>query len=226
MNGEFLTSRDAVKALGVHPCSLRKWADAGLINYVRTPGGDRRYNVNNFINRNQPSSDDNKPPTVERKRICYCRVSSSGQRDDLQRQITYMQEKYPGYEIISDIGSGINFKRKGFCSLVELACKGLIQEVVVAYRDRLCRFAFELVERVFQQHNVNIVVLNESLASDGHTELAEDLLAIINVYACRVNGKRKYAKKSKEENKQPNQEIDQASGNDNPSLEIVSGQGN
>lgn len=106
-----------------------------------------------------------------------------------------MQSRYPNYRIVTDIGSGINFKRKSLRMLLELSSKGLVEEVVVAYRDRLCRFAFELIEWFFQIHKVKLVVLNESMGTSGEAELAEDLLAIINVFNCRVNGKRKYTKK-------------------------------
>ena len=107
-----------------------------------------------------------------------------------------MQEKYPNHKLISDIGSGINFKRKGLRTILELSSKGMVSEVVVAYRDRLCRFAFELVEWFLQLHGVKLLVLHENLDSSGQSELAEDLLAIINVFNCRVNGKRKYTKKT------------------------------
>ena len=118
---------------------------------------------------------------------------------------------YPEHRIISDVGSGINFKRKGLCRLLELACKGHISEVVVAYRDRLCRFAFELIERVLQMHQVRLVVLNESLDGSQQSELVEDLLAIINVFSCRVNGRRKYKLRGQEADQRP-EEVGQAAG--------------
>lgn len=131
-------------------------------------------------------------------KICYCRVSSHGQRDDLQRQVQRMREDFPDHRIITDIGSGINFKRRGLQTILERTCSGLVSEVVVAYRDRLCRFAFELLERIFCINHVRLVVLHEGVEGRGdntNNELAEDLLAIVNVFTCRVNGRRKYAKK-------------------------------
>lgn len=80
-------------------------------------------------------------------------------------------------------------------SMLELSSKGLINEIVVAYRDRLCRFAFELVEWILQTNGVKLVVLNENLDSSGTSELTEDLVSIVNVFSCRLNGKRKYARK-------------------------------
>jgi len=74
----------------------------------------------------------------------------------------------------------------------------MVQQVVVAYRDRLCRFAFELVEWILQLHGVELLVLHQNVESSGQSELAEDLLAIINVFNCRVNGKRKYTKRKEQ----------------------------
>jgi predicted site-specific integrase-resolvase len=139
--------------------------------------------------------------TIKRLKICYCRVSSQGQKDDLQRQISFMRDHFPNHTIMSDIGSGINFKRKGLRTILEQSCKGLVEEVVVAYRDRLCRFAFELLQWIFQCHGVKLVVYNNGVEDEStgpdNGELAEDLLAIINVFNCRVNGKRKYQRKIK-----------------------------
>ncbi len=194
MDGRFLTSKEACRVLGAHDNTLRQWANDELIPYIRTPGGKRRYDVSRFVAQ-QRGGASSSVPIDTKERICYCRVSSAGQKDDLQRQIDFMRQQFPSHRIISDVGSGINFNRKGLCSLLELACKEVVSEVVVAYRDRLCRFAFELLERVFHNHGVKLVVLNQNVESEQSSELAEDLLAIINVYACRVNGKRKYKNK-------------------------------
>jgi predicted site-specific integrase-resolvase len=189
---EYVTTAKAKKMLGVHEDTLRRWADQGMFPSIRSPGGTRLYNVNKYLNKEQIQDANGK------EGICYCRVSSQGQKDDLQRQIQYMQEKFPNHRIISDIGSGINFKRRGFRSIIELATKGRVQQVVVAYRDRLCRFAFELVSWFFQIHQVELVVLNKEVDSTEEKEMAEDILAIINVFNCRVNGKRKYKNKKSE----------------------------
>jgi predicted site-specific integrase-resolvase len=204
MNGQFITTKEAKKTLQVCEYTLRRWADSGLFPSIRTPGGQRLYNIQQFLQNKTEQSGSEEP----KQSICYCRVSSQGQKDDLQRQITYMQEKFPNHRIITDIGSGINFRRKGLCTILELSSKGLVSEVVVAYRDRLCRFAFELVQRFFQLHGTRLVVLNQEVDSSGQSELAEDLLAIVNVFNCRVNGKQKY--KNKKQNEQT-QEVHETS---------------
>jgi putative resolvase len=208
MNDQYVTTSKAKKALGVTEDTLRRWSDKGLFPSIKTPGGQRLYNISKYI-----SAQNKDEPKSEKEAICYCRVSSQGQKDDLKRQIEYIQEKFPNHKIVSDIGSGINFKRKGLRSIIELATKGGVSEVVVAYRDRLCRFAFELVEWFFQIHQVKLLVLNKEMDSSKETELAEDLLSIINVFNCRVNGRRKY-KKTKGEDKQDSEELKTSSESD------------
>lgn len=120
------------EVLGVSELTLRKWADEGLFPCIRTPKGTRLYQIEKFIKKNQSVKD-----TEKQK---YVTVES------LPTTIEYMSEKYPNHKIASDIGSGVNFKRLGLRTILDLTCKGQIDEVVVAYRDRLCRFAFELIE--------------------------------------------------------------------------------
>lgn len=187
--GPFIPYHTAKEQLGISVQTLRKWADEGLIPSIRTPGGQRLYGVQQYLGTTKEGKN-----TETKQKFCYCRVSSQGQKDDLQRQIEYMSDKFPNHKIISDIGSGINFRRKGLRSIIQMASQGMVEQVVVAYRDRLCRFAFELIEWIFQIHGVELLVLNQEVDSSGNTELAEDLLAIVNVFNCRVNGKRKYKK--------------------------------
>ena len=193
MSNKYLPPRKAREQLGVSNFSLKQWAEKGLINYVKTPGGKRLYDVSSFV-KEQSNIQSSK------KKICYCRVSSASQKDDLQRQIAFMQSEFPEHQIITDIASGINFKRKGLITILELCCRGELQEIVVAYRDRLCRFAFELFEWLFREYGVKLVVLNSKVEAESskESELADDLLSIIQVFNCRVNGRRKYTKRSQE----------------------------
>lgn len=183
----YLTSKKACQELGVHPNTLRRWEKLGKIHAIKTNAGQRLYDVKGFINN-----------TVQSKCICYCRVSSQKQKDDLERQVRYMAERYPDYEIIKDIGSGINFKRKGFKTILEYAEKGIIKEVVVAYRDRLCRFGFDLVKWIIEKNGGKLLVLEE-ISLSPQEEMVQDLLSIINIFSCRVNGLRKYSKEVKED---------------------------
>jgi predicted site-specific integrase-resolvase len=198
----YVAARIAQQSLQVSSTKLRAWADAELIPSIRTPGGTRLYDVATYIQKNRKgykgknASDDKQQDDDIRIKICYCRVSSPSQKDDLQRQIADMRSRFPDHTVISDIGSGINWKRKGLEALLEQSLAGSISEIVVAYRDRLARFAYELLERIFFKCGVKILVLNQGMETSepGQRDLADDLLAIINVFNCRVNGRRKYGR--------------------------------
>jgi predicted site-specific integrase-resolvase len=111
-----------------------------------------------------------------------------------------MAELYPNYEIIKDIGSGINWKRSGFQRIITETLKGGVQEVVVSHRDRLCRFSFELVESIFKTCNTKLVVQNNEETKSDNEELAEDLLSIIHIFNCRQMGRRRYTNNKKDTN--------------------------
>jgi predicted site-specific integrase-resolvase len=123
--------------------------------------------------------------------LCYCRVSSPKQRDDLERQIGFMQSRYPSAEVVKDIVRYLNYKRKGLRSILGRAMRGDKLELVVAHKDRLARFGFELIEWVIQQNGGRIVVLNQTNLSP-EQELTNDLLSILHVFSCRMHGLRNY----------------------------------
>ena len=197
MSDGYVSAKVARQRLGVSTPTLRRWANDGTIKTIRTPGNFRLYAIDDICpNDHSTKTGSSKPKDqVDGRKFVYCRVSSVGQRDDLRRQIEHMRSLYPDHRVITDVGSGINFRRKGLRTLLELSSRGLVDEVVVAYRDRLCRFAFELVSWFFSLHGTNLVVLHQDVDSSKEAELATDLLAIINVFNCRVNGRRKYGKR-------------------------------
>lgn len=175
-------SREAARILGVCPDSLRKWADRGEINYIRTKSGQRRYDVDGYLGASTT------PIT-----ICYCRVSSHKQRDDLERQVEFLRNHYPHAEILKDIGSGLNFKRKNLKTILERAMRGTNITLVVAHRDRLARFGIDLIRQVIEQNGGKLVVLDETVLSP-EQELVNDLLNIVHVFSARMHGLRSYKK--------------------------------
>lgn len=188
-DGFWMRSDQASKFFGVHPGTLRRWADNGTIVYKRTVGGQRLYSVSN----------PNVLPTQSKKvSYVYARVSSSKQKDDLQRQIEMLQDKHPDYLLVKDIASGLNFKRRGLLKLLDLSNKGLVESIVVTSKDRLCRFGFDLLEWQLEQNNVKLVVLDKTDKSP-EEEFTEDILAVLQVFACRWNGKRRYTFKNKKD---------------------------
>ncbi|HKL81767.1 MAG TPA: IS607 family transposase, partial [Desulfobacter sp.] len=139
-----LTQKQAAEYFSVHVHTLRQWDKSGKIKTERTPGGDRRYIIE----------------IKDEFDICYCRVSSYKQKDDLERQVKFMQEKFPNAETITDIGSGLNFKRKGLKTILERSIRGDSINLYVAHKDRLCRFGFDLIEWIIKRSSGKIVVLD------------------------------------------------------------------
>ena len=128
---------------------------------------------------------------VPTETICYCRVSSPKQRDDLQRQVVFMRERYPDARVVTDVGGGLNFQRKGLVALLERLHRGDKLRIVVAHRDRLARFGFALIRWMAEQNGGEIVVLGNTDYSP-QQELTEDILAILHTFSCRLHGLRRY----------------------------------
>lgn len=192
--------------------TVRNWARNGSIGYKTIQNAKKKtwlYDLES-IGKLVDKHTAKKP---EGRKIIYARVSSKKQEEDLKRQIDLLKEKYPDYELIKDIGSGLNFKRPGFTKLVEGVCRNDIQEIVVTYRDRLCRFGQELFEQICEEHKCKIVVLsqvNQTTEVSETEELQEDLLSIVNVFVARRNGKRagqlkQIRREAKEKKDQENQ---------------------
>ena len=188
---QYLPSRQAAKILGLHPHTLRRYADQGIIPSIKTESGQRRYDVQTYLSNSKPQTT-----------LCYCRVSSNKQTGDLQRQVAFMQEHYPGAEVITDVASGLNYRRKGLATILERLHSGDKLTLVVAYRDRLARFGTELIEQMLEQNGGQLVVLNQRDLSPPE-ELTQDLLAILTVFSARANGLRRYRKKIQEDKNLP-----------------------
>uniref|UniRef100_A0A6C0ECD0 Uncharacterized protein n=1 Tax=viral metagenome TaxID=1070528 RepID=A0A6C0ECD0_9ZZZZ len=198
-NKKYVGGKQASTILGVHQRTLYTWEEKGLIETIRTPGGKRLYNVQKFLE--QKECEKNVCKNLEnlnkekKLKICYVRVSTANQKDDLIRQKKMMMEKYPNYKIIEDIGSGLNLNKRGIRKIIELAIEGNLKELIVAYRDRLTRFGFELIEDLIEKYsNGKIVVLNEKDKIEPEEEIVKDMMAIMNVYVAKMNGLRKYNK--------------------------------
>jgi putative resolvase len=192
---KFIALGKARNILGVSDATLRRWAKDGKIKSIVTPTGRRLYDVEGIGGTRAPETDavadsgggnDQKPAP-----FLYARVSSPKQRDDLERQIEFLRKEHPEAEVVSDVGSGINWNRKGLRTLLDLSNRGRVSVVVVAKRDRLCRFAFELLEHVFALNGTVVRVIG-SQDSSPEQELQEDLLSIVQIFCCQRNGKRRY----------------------------------
>lgn len=189
---DYVSGKTAKELLEVSDNTLRRWANEGKIDFIRnSERGKRFYNVNSLSTNCSLGIKNSDSKQI----YCYCRVSSAHQKDDLERQIALMQQLYPNATIIKDIGSGINWKRRGLLSLIQQVKNGQVEQVIVAFKDRLCRFAYELIEFFCSLYEVEILVLNkgeENKSAD--VELSEDILSIIHVFSCKKMGQRRYAK--------------------------------
>ena len=176
------------KIIGVSAQTLRNWDNNGKLHPHHTTASGYRYYSEEQLNQVMNVKTNNKRITIG-----YCRVSSHKQKDDLERQIEnvriYLTAKGQPFEIISDIGSGINYKKKGLKELLKLITQNKVEKVVILYKDRLLRFGFELVEYIANLYNCEIEIIDNTEKSE-QQELVEDLVQIITVFSFKLQGKR------------------------------------
>lgn len=204
----FMGGKEASKILGIHQRTLYLWEKAGTIETIRNkPGGKRYYNVEKYLaekgKKEIKCSEISDIEKEKRVKVCYARVSSRGQKNDLERQKAVLKEKYPNYHMIEDIGSGINLTKKGLVKIIELAIDGKIEELVIVHKDRLARFGYELIELIIKKYsNGKITIIEKKEEVEPEEEMVKDVLQIMNVFVAKMNGRRKYAKKDDKQNYQ------------------------
>lgn len=185
---------EASKQLGVSISTLRRWDETGVLVAERTPKGHRRYDVNKL----HPNFYHNLP-IPNRKTVGYARVSSHDQKDDLDCQIgvleLYCARQGWQFEIINDLGSGMNYHKKGLKQLLDGILNDEIGRLVLTHKDRLLRFGAELIFALCERKNVEVVIINQGENLSFEEELAQDVLEIIMVFSARLYGSR--SKKNK-----------------------------
>lgn len=175
--------------------TLRNWDRKGTLKpHHITEGGTRYYSqeqLNHFLGLKQDKQ-------LNKKTIGYCRVSSHKQKDDLERQIenveTYMFARGYQFEIITDIGSGINYNKKGLNQLIDMITNSEVDKIVVLYKDRLIRFGYELIENLCDKYGTTIEIIDNTERSS-EQELVEDMIQIVTVFSARLQGKRSHKAK-------------------------------
>jgi len=184
------------KLIGKSVQTLQRWDREGIFKAHRNKLNRRYYIHDQYLEYiGQKASHD-------KKNIVYYRVSSSGQKGDLENQKKAIEQFCIAQGIavsewVSDIGSGLNYTRKNFLSLMEMVERGEVTQIIVAHKDRLVRFGFEWFESFCKNHGTKILVMNnESLSPE--EEMTKDLLSIIHCFSSRLYGLRKYKKKIKE----------------------------
>lgn len=183
-------SKETCKLLGISRRTLGRMMQNGEIKSVIV--NNRHYFTESTLNNFEGMVTKNKDIYL------YSRVSSSNQKNDLLTQQKLLDEYAvsKGYiikEHLSDIGSGINFKRKNFLKLINLVIEGKVSKIVITYEDRLVRFAFDLLVEICKKFSCKIEVINLK-SSSPQEELIEDLMTIIHVFSSRLYGLRRNKK--------------------------------
>ena len=175
---------EAAKLAGVSVETLREWERGGKIASQRTAGGHRRYDANQFIDQ-----------LAARFTVPYARVSSHDQKEDLQRQIEVLlayckQQGWENPEPIQDLGSGLNYKKKGLTRLIHLILENQVERLIITHKDRLLRFGSELIFTLCEQMGTQVIILNPREEATFEEDLASDVLEIITVFSSRLYGSR------------------------------------
>lgn len=192
-----LKPKEMAQKLGVSISTLQRWDREGVLKAYRNPKNRRYYTEEQYLNY-MGMGDDKK-----QKVVAYSRVSSRNQKDDLNNQFNFIKNYCNAKGIIvddymSDIGSGLNYKRKNWNKLLDQVMNNEIETIYITYKDRFIRFGYDWFENLCHQFDTQIVVLNDKTTSP-QQELVEDLISIIHVFSCRIYGLRKYKTDIKED---------------------------
>ena len=190
MNDRFIKIGEASKILGVNAQTLRRWEDSGVIKPAkRTPKGTRLYSLQELLGVNDLSY-----PT-----IAYARVSSSDQKEDLERQHAVLEAfcNKNGWqtEIIRDLGSGMNYNKKGLLRLLDLMVHGQMSRLVITHKDRLLHFGAEIVFRICELKGIEVVIINKGEQTSFEEELTRDVMEIMTVFCAKLYGQRSHKSK-------------------------------
>lgn len=184
---KLITISEAAERLGISPTTLRRWEESGKLIPERTQGNQRRYRLSQI----EPATHLFKQ---DRKTIAYARVSSHDQKADLDRQKQvlelYCAQQGWTFELIADLGSGMNYSKKGLKRLLNEILVGNVGRLVITHKDRLLRFGAELVFSICEAKQVEVVIVNKGEDTTFEEDLATDVLEIITVFSARLYGSR------------------------------------
>jgi predicted site-specific integrase-resolvase len=175
-------------AIGVTQQTLRNWHKQGTLVPARIAESGYRYYSEDQLREMLGTK-----PKKNRITIGYCRVSSPKQKDDLERQVESMRQyliaQGKPFDLIQDVGSGINYTKKGLQQLIQRVTLGEVDKIVVMDKDRLLRFGFEIIEYLASLYGCEIEVIDHTEKTE-EQELVEDLVQIITVFSCKLQGRR------------------------------------
>jgi len=186
---KFLSIGEAAEMLGVSVPTIRRWQSSGKIKEShRTAGNHRRFCISVIRELLGVSND--------RFTVGYARVSSHDQKSDLVTQAEYLKS-IGCDEVITDLGSGMNCKKRGLHKLLKLIISGQIEKLVLTHADRLLRFGHELVFKLCQWFNVDVVIVNAKEDESFEVELTKDVITLMTVFSARLYGKRSHKNRVK-----------------------------
>jgi putative resolvase len=187
----FIKIGEAAKMLGVSIQTIRRWEVKGyLLPDRKTEGHTRYYNLDKLLGIKNVEND---------LTIAYARVSSHDQKKDLQRQCemlaSYCAARGWNYRVISDLGFGMNYRKKGLKELIDAIIERRIRRLVLTHKDRLLRFGAEIIFGLCQTRSVEVVIINQGNEASFEEELAKDVLEIITVCSARLYGAKSHQNK-------------------------------
>ena len=184
-----LTAKQAADLLGVTVRTLHRWEQQGKVKSTRTAGGQWRYETVDLLGGKNDSS----------LTVAYARVSTHAQKEDLKRQVQILEafcaKQGWSFEVIQDLGSGINYRKKGLIRLIKLITTHQVERLVLSHKDRLLRFGSELVLILCEMFGTEVIIINRSDDSSLEEDLAQDVLEIITVFSARLYGSRSHKNK-------------------------------
>ena len=199
MSLELVSIGQAARMIGVAVATLRRWEkEEKFGSACRTVGGHRRYKIADITATFFPSE-----VCLEKRRktVAYARVSSHDQHKDLTTQMERLSQHCRGnnyaFEVISDLGSGLNFKKRGLQKLLQMICRKEIDRLILTHRDCLLRFGSGLLFQLCANFGIEVCVLDDEQPKDFNQELAADIVEIITVFSAKVYGKRSHAHRKK-----------------------------
>lgn len=185
--------KEMAERLGVTVRTLQIWDKKGILKAYRTPTNRRYYTEEQYLEYT------GQPLQNKRLNVAYARVSNNSQKDDLKNQISFIRQYVNAKgvildDVITDIGSGLNYNRKNWNKLLEKVMQNEIDTIYITYKDRFVRFGYEWFERLCKMHDTKIVVLN-NMETSPTQEMINDMVSIVQVFSGRLSGLRKYQTK-------------------------------
>ncbi len=195
---KYISIKEASQMFGVTTTTLRRWEkNKVFLPHHRTVGKHRRYKISSVLDLINPKRVDE----PNRKTVCYARVSTHSQKNDLVRQAEVLNKycidnNYKNIEAINDLGSGLNFKKKGLNKLIKLIINNEVDKIILTHKDRLVRFGTDLIINIAKHYNTETIIIN-NVSKTFEEELSSDVLEIITVFSAKLYGSRSHKNKVK-----------------------------